>query len=670
MNSPSIPFLTLVLLMFSGSLAAQKIPFNTTAKESSYHRHLEAMCTDPHPAGTLANEKVRDYIAQNLQDWGWHTEIHSYDVYLSPPPTQSGIEIVKPIRMPLNQWEYIVEEDSFSEHSMLTKGYNSWSGSGDITGEVIYANYGRLEDFEKLRSLGVEIEGKIVLARYGGNFRGFKAKFAEAYGALGLIIFTDPTDSGYSRGLVYPEGVQFSASAIQRGSLLTLDYPGDPLTPFVAALPAEEFQGQRLSLKEVGLHQIPVLPIGYGSAQEILSRMQGRPVPAEWQGGLPMTYRLEGGKDLQVRMFVEQKPGITPIHNVVATWEGSEFPEEKIILGCHYDAWTYGAADPNSGTALLLLLAENLARLKNQGWQPKRTLQLLHWDAEEQGLMGSTEWVEQWGPELQNSVIAYINLDAAVTGPNFYAAASPSLKTVIEEIVAGAKGEAQGTPLQIGNLGGGSDHIGFYMHLGIPSLSMGMGGGYLYHTAYDNLHFYKKFIDSTGLLGGQMEEICRELALRLSDSPLLPLDPTRYGKDLVQHFENFEQQWLKELGQKPQLSLSRERLSLLVEKTLPLRQKLLGSQFTQEQLGRINPALREWESCFYYEQGMPFGSWYRSLYASSDPYSGYSSWVLPPLQLALFNRETEAVETWDKVYAQALDCLIEKCEQLLSLLEE
>jgi N-acetylated-alpha-linked acidic dipeptidase len=653
-----------------GGAQAQSLPANKIPEGSSYQGHLERLSQEPHPAGSQANERVRDYIAQTMSQWGWKTELHSYEVLLSSAPTQSGLEIVKPLRMPLNQWEYILEEDPYSQHPLLTKGYNTWSGSGDVTAEVVYAHYGRKEDFEELERRGIAVKGKIVLARYGGNFRGFKAKFAEAQGAVGLVIFTDPKDSGYSRGPVYPEGVQFSASAIQRGSLLTLDYPGDPLTPFVAALPAGEFQGQRLSAEEVGLHQIPVLPIGYGAAQEILSRMQGLPVPAEWQGGLPMTYRLEGGQGLKLRLFVEQRPQLMPIHNVVGTWEGTVFPEEKIILGCHYDAWTYGTADPNSGTALLLLLAENLAKRRALGWQPMRTLQLVHWDAEEQGLMGSTEWVEQWGEELRQTVVAYINLDAAVTGPHFYAAASPSLKTVLQEAVAEVLGDSVAEDLKIGNLGGGSDHIGFYMHLGIPSLSMGMGGPYLYHTAYDNLHFYRKFIDSTDYLGEQMEQICRSLTLRLSEAPLLAYDPARYGLDLTRHFEDFQKQWQKKRGEVPSLPLTEARLYALQQRTQLLGEKIQQKAFPEQLWETLNASLKQWESCFYYEGGMPFGAWYRSLYASTDPYSGYSAWILPPLQYALEEGSAESLAHWDSVYALSLDCLLEKCEQLLSLLEE
>jgi N-acetylated-alpha-linked acidic dipeptidase len=288
--------------------------------------------------------------------------------------------------------------------------------------------------------------------------------------------------------LVYPEGPYFNASTIQRGSLLTVDFTGDPLTPFEPALPLDgKKKVKRLKPSEVGLHTIPVLPIAYGEAQKIMSQMTGAPVPLAWQGGLPFTYRLEGGSHLKVRVKVDQPINYTRVANVVGTLKGAELPDEWIILGCHFDAWGFGATDPNSGTAMLLSLSESLGKLAAQGYRPKRSIMIAHWDAEEHGVIGSSEWVEQLSDELGAKAIAYMNFDGGVSGKNFGASASPTLKKLITEASKAVdypytdqslfdfwkRGAAEPS---IGNLGGGSDHIAFYMHVGVPSLSGGAGG--------------------------------------------------------------------------------------------------------------------------------------------------------------------------------------------------
>jgi len=466
--------------------------FEKSFKESinfgKFKEHLIQLTLEPHTAGSVANEKVKDYIVNQSKSAGWQVEVYPYDVYLSPTPGESLVELVSPKRKPLNQQEDLLSEDPYSGHPNLWKGWNAFSGSGDVTAEVVYANYGTKADFEKLKELGIDVKGKVVLARYGANFRGYKAKFAEEYGAAALLIFTDPGDSGYAKGLVYPDGIYYNESSIQRGSLLTVDWTGDPLTPFEPALPLDgKKKVKRLNPDEVGLHTIPVTPIPYGSAKEIMEQMNGKPVPAGWQGGLPFTYRLDGGNHLKVRVKVNQEKKFVRANNVVATLPGELYPDEWIILGCHYDAWGFGSTDPNSGTAMLLSLSETLGKLAKEGKRPARSILIAHWDAEEHGVIGSTEWVEQFREDLSAKAVAYINLDAAVSGRNFGASSSPTLKQLIIDAAkevpypdspetvfekwAGKKDEPS-----IGNLGGGSDHIAFYMHVGVPSLNGGASG--------------------------------------------------------------------------------------------------------------------------------------------------------------------------------------------------
>ncbi|MDC6466548.1 M28 family peptidase, partial [Flavobacteriaceae bacterium] len=521
--------------------------------KTSFKKHLKKLTERPHVVGSEANEEVIRYIGEIMDNAGLDVTNYPYDVYLPNKPGSSLIEIVTPSREVLNQKEDIIQNDPFSDDPLLWKGWNAFSGSGDITAEVVYANYGRKEDFEALKSLGVDVNGKIVLARYGANFRGFKAKFAEANGAAGLIIFTDPKDSGYTKGLVYPDGPYYNESTIQRGSLLTTDFTGDPLTPFEPALPLDgKKKIKRLDPKDAQLHTIPVTPIGYGEAEKILMQMKGKVVPQSWQGGLPFTYRLEGGSSLTVRLKVDQKIDFVRASNVIGMLRGSEAPDEWIILGCHLDAWGFGATDPNSGTAMLLSLSETLGVLKDKGYKPKRSILIGHWDAEEHGVIGSSEWVEQMRDELNAKGVVYMNFDGGVSGKSFGAAAAPTLKKIMVEaskvvkypytdqsLFEFWKNDNQDEP-SIRNLGGGSDHIAFYMHVGVPSLSGGAGGPNLYHSNYDSFRFYEQYVDPEFQMGPMVEHMAGLMALRMANAELIPYNLNRYAQDLKIHFGNAE----------------------------------------------------------------------------------------------------------------------------------
>jgi N-acetylated-alpha-linked acidic dipeptidase len=649
---------------------------------SRFKEHLTAITSDPHPAGSVANEKVKDYIENTMKVAGWDVKVHPYDVYLSKEPGESLVEIVSPFRRPLNQQENIEREDPYSNHRDLWKGWNAFSGSGDVTAEVVYVNYGTKADFEKLAEMGIDINGKIVLARYGGNFRGFKAKFAEAAGAIGMLIYTDPGDSGYTRGLTYPDGIYYSETSIQRGSLLTVDWTGDALTPFQPALPLDgEEKIKRLDPENVGLHTIPVTPIPYGSAKEIMALMNGKPVPYGWQGGLPFTYRLEGGSELQVRVKVDQKRDFVRANNVVGTLIGVENPDEWVILGCHFDAWSFGSTDPNSGTAMLLSLSETLGKLAKEGKTSKRSILIAHWDAEEHGVIGSTEWVEHYKEELQAKTVAYINLDAAVSGRNFGASSSPTLKKIIMESAKAvafpdsaktifdvwAKSQPEPT---IGNLGGGSDHIAFYMHAGIPSISGGASGPTLYHTNYDNLYFYEKFADPSFKMGGAVEQLVGIISLRLSNAEVIPYQTSRYAKDLSGHFANAFNQVKKFDKNFSGFSKSIEAVAMLHESSIILDEtisnQLNSSSMDSKDLKGINKDLLSLEKSFIDTKGMYFGAWYSSLYASNDPFSGYASWILPGIQYEIEMKSSKRLEEWDKRYAAAILDLKMKIDKLTS----
>ena len=658
-----LPLITIICTSFSFSFAQYegysltrwknqlKIEdlFSKNIDTTSFKKHLIKLTERPHVVGSDANKAVQEYMFEVMKNAGFNVEKYPYDVYLPNKPGNSLIEIVTPTRIVLNQKEDIIPGDPFSKDPSLWKGWNAFSGTGDVTAEVVYANYGRKEDFETLKELGIEIKGKIVLAKYGGNFRGFKAKFAEANGAAGLIIYTDPKDSGYTKGLVYPEGPYYNKSTIQRGSLLTEDFTGDPLTPFEPALPLDgKKKIKRLDPKQTQLHTIPVTPIGYGEASKILGQMKGKAVPQSWQGGLPFTYRLEGGNALTIRLKVEQKIDFVRAANIVGMLKGSEAPDEWIILGCHFDAWGFGATDPNSGTAMLLSLSETLGKLKEQGFAPKRSVLIGHWDAEEHGVIGSTEWVEQMRDQLNAKGIVYMNFDGGVSGKNFGASAAPTLKKILIETSKKVKYPYTDESLYefwkkdnlneptIGNLGGGSDHIAFYMHVGVPSRSGGAGGPNLYHSNYDSFKFYEQFVDPEFKMGPMVEHMVGLLTLRMANSELIPYNINRYAFDLNLHFKNATQKikeynsdfkgFPKTLDAIKALEESSKLLSIRISSLLS------ADNFSKKLFKNINKQLIAFEKSFISNQGMYFGSWYKSLYASSDPFSGYGAWILPGIE--------------------------------------
>ena len=651
--------------------------------KTSFKKHLMKLTERPHVVGSEGNEEVIRYIGKVMKDAGLDITNYPYDVYLPNKPGSSMIEIVTPSRKVLNQKEDIIYDDPFTQNSELWKGWNAFSGSGDVTAEIVYANYGLKEDFETLKSLGIDIKGKIVIARYGGNFRGYKAKFAEANGAAGLIIYTDPKDSGYTRGLVYPEGPYYNSSTIQRGSLLTTDFTGDPLTPFEPALPLDgKKKIKRLDPKDAQLHTIPVTPISYGEAEKILSQMNGQPVPQSWQGGLPFTYRVEGGSSLTVRLKVDQKINFVRATNVIGVLKGSEASNEWIILGCHLDSWGYGATDPSSGTAMLLSLSETLGKLKENGYAPKRSILIAHWDAEEHGVIGSTEWVEQMRDELNSKGVVYMNFDGAVSGKSFSASSAPTLKKLLVETSKNVKypytdqtlfefwnKNDQSEEPPIGNLGGGSDHIAFYMHVGVPSLSGGAGGPNLYHSNYDSFRFYEKFVDPEFQMGPMVEQMAGLMTLRMANAELIPYNINRYSQDLKMHFENAVKKINSYDKNFQGFQATNSAIKSLDETSIILESKLQsyleGGKISRKNLKKLNEQLIALEKSFISDKGMYFGAWYKSIYASSDPFSGYGAWILPGLEYEIALKSSERLKEWDSRYSDAINSLESKMKNLI-----
>lgn len=685
--SPQDPTLTGFTAQRAATQLACEARFLELPRSDTFREHLRTITENPHPAGSAAQARVGQYIAGAMDRAGLDVTNYPYDVYLPELTDDVEVHIVTPVAMQLSNREPALPEDRFSGHPGLLNGWNAFSGSGDVTGEVVYANYGRREDYRALDSMGVAVAGKVVIARYGGNFRGYKVKFAEERGAAGVIMFNDPGFSGLD---AYPDGPMMSGLTIQRGSVLTLPWTGDPLTPFVPALPLDgDIQVDRLDPAEVPLHTIPVLPVGYEAATEILTRMTGPATPPGWAAGMELDYRLTGGPELTVRVRVNQPRKLTRATNVVGTLRGSEFPDEWFILGAHYDPWAFGAIDPNGGTAMLLTLAEALGELVrgNAECRPRRSIMIAHWDAEEYGIIGSTEWVEQLREELEANAVAYINADAAVSGENFGSSSSPSLKGQIIEATKAVTYPGTGERLYdwwlarapdgaeepgLGNLGGGSDHVGFYTHAGVPSgaLSSGNPGG-VYHSNYDNFAWYERFGDSEFIYGPMIARADGILALRFANADILPYDVVRYATDTRTHVET-----LYRIAEERDLTVDFSRLLASTRELDEAAAALVAARDGWIESGDIDPtraeavnrALIGLEKAWLNDRGLQGRPWSRSIYVSPDPFSGYASWMLPGLRYELETDDRADLPGWERVYIGAVGELAKRMREVATLM--
>ncbi|HEX9427440.1 MAG TPA: M28 family metallopeptidase, partial [Candidatus Polarisedimenticolia bacterium] len=524
---------------------------------------LRALTEEPHVAGTPEDRKTAEYVRDRLAELGLKTEMVSYDVLLNYPKSVS-LRLLKPEPADLSLREAGVrrDKDSFSETAF--PAFHGYGASGKAAGQVVYVNYGTREDFERLESMGLSVDGRIALVRYGKVFRGLKVKEAQARGAKGVLIYSDPEDDGYMKGDTFPDGPMRPASSLQRGSVQFLSSgPGDPTTPGYASTKG----ARRLAREQAeGIPKIPSLPISWGEAQKILSALAGRRVPDDWQGGLPFAYHFGPGP-AEIEMNVEMDYALRPIWNVMATIPGAVEPDREVILGNHRDAWTYGAVDPNSGTASLLETARALAAALKSGWKPRRTIRLASWDAEEYGLVGSTEWVEDRFAALQENAVAYVNLDVAVTGGDLDVDGVPSLRDLVieaagdladprhggtildtwrsrkeqewakSEPACGADEEARFT-LGLNPLGSGSDYTAFLDHAGVASLNFTFEGDYgVYHSIYDDLFWMENFGDPEFLYHVVASRLYGLLAMRLAAAEIVPIRYGAYGRALTRELE-------------------------------------------------------------------------------------------------------------------------------------
>ena len=672
---------------------------------------MKHMSSKPHHVGSPWSKQNAEFIAEKFESWGFETEIETFDV-LMPFPIIRKLEMVGPNKVSLQLKEPALDEDATSGITKdLLPGFNAFSADGDVTAELVYVNYGIPADYEELERLGIKVEGKIILARYGGSWRGIKPKVAREKGAIGCILYSDPKDDGYFQGDVYPDGPYRMEHGLQRGSVLDMPlYPGDPLTPGYGAKPDVE----RLAIEDAPtIMKIPVMPISYADALPLLKALEGPVAPSSWRGALPVTYHIGPGP-IKVHLQLKFDWGLRRAYNPVAKLKGSVYPDEWIMRGNHHDGWAQGAADPISGMVSLMEEARAIGELVKTGWRPKRTLVYAGWDAEEPGLLGSTEWVEYHLDEIQEKMVVYINTDG--TGVGFMGVSgSHSLEKFVNEVASELKDpvqdvtlkkrirsrlrisgnkDAERDDLRIYPLGSGSDYTAFIHHAGVPALNIGFGGesgGGSYHSIFDSYDHYKRFSDGDYIYGTTLAKVNGRLVLRLSEADILPFRFMNMAENIGTFIEsnkklaktvaektkrrnrllnekaftisaNPKKTYLppKRLDDVPEfdftpLEAAHQRLktsAMNYEKALSSMKK--GSMSAEIKI-QVNRLLKDVEQAMTREEGLPRRNWFKNMIYAPGYYTGYGVKTLPGIREGLEERKWDETHLFIGEVTRALD---------------
>ena len=619
----------------------------TPASASAHSRFLSFQ---PHMAGTPAQARTRDYVVSQMKSWGLETEVRSYSVWM-PHPVTTRVWRIAPDPIELNLQEGPLPEDTTSVAFSQVLPFNGYGAAGNVRGEVVYVNYGLIEDYAQLDSMGVSVKGKIAIARYGRSYRGIKAREAEKHGALGLIIYSDPADDGYVRGDVYPLGPMRPSQGVQRGSVMNPN--GDPSTP---GYPSTT-NAKRIALSAMDVPHIPVLPISYGNAAELLRGLTGKSIPQTWQGGLPFRYHVGPGP-VQARLEVVTDAATRPYKEIWDTFgiiRGSEFPDEIVMIGGHRDAWGPGAADNVSGTVSVMEAARSIAEQVKAGRRPKRTIMFATWDAEEWGLLGSTEYVEEDSLRLSRHAVAYFNQDDIAQGPNFGGGGSPSLRALLRDVAKQVPDPShQGSVYdvwrkranlasdtlepQMGDPGGGSDFAGFYNHLGIPIADWGFGGPQgVYHSAYDSYHWMSKFGDPNFEVHTTAARIGAAMLLRIANADILPYDYVEFVRTM-RRFGAQVGQAISDKHWKVSAAGLAAAIGRMEDAALAFsaaRDKSLTAQLAPATAQQVNAKLLEVERQLTRPEGLVSRPWFRNLIYASDENNGYATMVLPSVNEAI-----------------------------------
>ncbi|MCW3462133.1 transferrin receptor-like dimerization domain-containing protein [Chitinophaga nivalis] len=656
---------------------------------------IRQLSAHPHHIGSAHGKAVADEILQRFKSYGWDASLATYQV-LFPTPKERLLEIPGGYKALLK--EPALKEDATSGQEGQLPTYNCWSADGDVTGELVYVNFGLPEDYEYLERAGVSVKGKIVIAKYGRSWRGTKPKVAQEHGAIGCIIYSDPKEDGYYNGDVYPKGAFKNEYGVQRGSILDMViYPGDPLTPNTGATA----DARRLKREEAtSLLKIPVLPISYHDARPFLESLGGPVAPPEWRGALPLTYHIGPGKE-KIHLKLSFDWQIRPCYNVIAKLKGSEWPDEWVVRGNHHDAWVNGAADPISGMASQLEEAKAIGELVKQGYRPRRTLVYCAWDGEEPGLLGSTEWAEDHAAELQQKAVVYINTDN--NGRGFLGASgSHALETLVNEVgrdiidpqtgvsVIARKQAVEAlsaaTPklkkeklakqgIAIGAMGSGSDYSAFLQHLGIPSLNYGYGGedaGGEYHSIYDSYDDFVRFKDPGFHYGLALSQTAGHTVLRIADAVNLPFDYRKlyetvngYVNELTELAAGLRESTLVEnqLIRENKYQLVTDTAKHLLPPAIktavpyfdfsPLQNALAGLDTVTLALANskkqgspaFNKALYQAEQQLLHTAGLPARPWYKHTIYAPGFYTGYGVKTIPGVREAIEQRQWSEVGT-------------------------
>ena len=736
-------FLSLTLLTVISSSAQKIMGFTdaNAAKQLDWEKQFDAqlnaqnqdtwmkfLTSNPHHVGSAKDKANAEYMANLFKQWGFDTQIATYYV-LFPTPKTRVLELLgsKPYKAKLEE-PALLEDKTSGQKAEQLPTYNAYSADGDVTAELVFVNRGIPADYEELERMGIDVKGKIVIAKYGGSWRGIKPKVAAEHGAIGCIIYSDPEDDGYAAGDTYPEGPFRRKDGVQRGSVMDMPvYPGDPLTPDVGATK----DAKRIDRKDaITIMKIPVVPISYEDAQPLLQSLGGPVAPASWRGALPLTYHVGPSKD-KVHLKLEFNWDQKPLYDVIATMKGSDFPDQWVLRGNHHDGWVNGASDPISGMVAEMEEARVIGELAKKGFRPKRTLVYCAWDGEEPALLGSTEWVEDHQQELNQKAVAYINSDGNGRGfisasgshtfePFFNEIANDVMDpqtnvTIKERRYARTVTEADRSArmkllgnknIKLGALGAGSDYSPFLQHLGIASMNLGFGGessGGEYHSIYDSYDLFTKFKDPGNQYGVALSKTAGRIMLRLANADVLPMDfnsfyktVNDYASELKTLLENTrnetdaENRMIREklfdLAKDPKKSYksptAKESVPFLnfssAENAL-VRLKNASEEFQKsyakatqlntDKQAQLNEILFKAERSLIQAKGLPRRNWYRHQVYAPGFYTGYGVKTLPGIREAIEERNWKEAQENIEIVAKTLNDYSAQVEQANALLK-
>ncbi|MBL8997077.1 MAG: M28 family peptidase [Gemmatimonadetes bacterium] len=608
-----------------------------------------ALADRPHIAGTAAQARTRDLVIDALREAGLQTEVREYHVWL-PHTVEYGVWRIAPNPKALDLREGPLPEDPTSVAYPEYPTVNGYSGTGDATGEVVYVNYGLIEDYAQLDSMGVSVRGKVAIARYGRSFRGIKAREAEKHGAVALLMYSDPADDGYVQGDVYPEGPFRNERGVQRGSVM--NGAGDPSTPGYPSTAG----ATRIPLDQMPVPRIPVLPLSYGNAVELLKDVRGASIPRGWQGGLAFRYHVGPGP-VRARVLVKSDSAtaaIKPIWNTYGIIRGTDFPDEMVLVGAHRDAWSPGAQDNVSGTVSVVEAARAVAEQMKSGWRPRRTLVFATWDAEEWGLVGSSEYVEDDSLRLMRGAVAYLNQDGAAGGPNFGGGGTPTLRATLRDITKGIADPsgggsvydvwrarsrvAEGAEPAMGDPGGGSDFAGFYNHLGIPHSDWGFGGASgIYHSNFDSYTFMERFGDPGYRYHAAAARIGTAMMMRLANADVLPYDYVEFARTMRTYLAPIDRNLAAKgwPGSSAPLAAAIDRMERAAIAFAAARDQALQRGLSRAQQVATNASLLKVERAMTRPEGLRTRPWYRNLIYVADVDNGYGNMVFPSVNEAI-----------------------------------